>query len=247
MLVAAMERGDQIFAAVLAPGDACPQLPRQPHQHGIFGGERHFLAETAADVGRDHAQIGFRKIQHIGDGGARQMRHLRRAGERGAAAWRIERRVRGACFQRHRILPARAHIDPDAAMCLSERGVEVGGLDVAIDHDIAALMDARRIGRERVARIGHRRRFIDFDLDAIGNVLGFGGGRRIDGGNRLADKAHHVFGQKRLLDRPIAEFVQHRPDRPCRAKLGNGDDFRPSRRADADDRPAATGLRTKRR
>ena len=120
-------------------------------------------------------------------------------------------------------------------MRFGERGVEIGGLDVGVDHDIAALMDARRIGRERVARIGHSWQFIDLDLDAIGNVLGFGGGRRIDGGNRLADKAHHVFCQKRLLDRPIAEFVQHRPDRFYAGEFGHGDDFRAGRRAEADD------------
>ena len=119
----------------------------------------------------------------------------------------------------------------------SKRRVEVRGLDVGIEHDVAALVDARRIGRERVARVNHCRRFIDLDRDAIGDVLGFGCGRRIDRGNRLADKAHHVFRQKRLLDRPIAEFMQHRPDRPRRAKLGNGDDFRPGGRTDADDTP----------
>ena len=98
-------------------------------------------------------------------------------------------------------------------------------------------MDARRIGRERSARVDHRREFLDLDFDAIGNVFGFGGGRRIDGGHRLADKPHHVFCQQWLLDRLVAEFVQHRPDRPRAGEVGNGDDVCAGRRADAHDAP----------
>ena len=63
MLIAAVEGGDQVFAPVLAPGDGGAQLSRQPNQKNVFGRQRHLLAETAADVGRHDAQIGFRKLQ----------------------------------------------------------------------------------------------------------------------------------------------------------------------------------------
>ena len=40
-------------------------------QHDIFGGERHFLAEAAADIRSDDAQIRLGKAQNVGNCGAR--------------------------------------------------------------------------------------------------------------------------------------------------------------------------------
>ncbi len=45
-------------------------------------------------------------------------------------------------------------------------------------------------GRQRRARIDHRRRLLDLDLDLIGDVLGLLPGRRHHGRDRLADEAH---------------------------------------------------------
>ena len=67
ILVARMKAGDQVLAPVLGPGHDAFEFARQPHQHDVFGGERHFLPEAAADIGRDHAQVGFRHAEHIGN------------------------------------------------------------------------------------------------------------------------------------------------------------------------------------
>ncbi len=55
VLIAGVKAGDQILAPVLGPGHRTFKFTCQPHQHDVFGAERHFLAEAAADIGRDHA------------------------------------------------------------------------------------------------------------------------------------------------------------------------------------------------
>ena len=126
-LVAAVKGGDQVLAPVLGPGHRTLELARQPHQHDVFGRERHLLAEAAADVGRDHAQIGLRHAEHVGDGGAHEMRHLRGAGQRHAAGRRIEGGVAGARLHRRRVLPVRARVEFDDFCRAAPDRIEVGG------------------------------------------------------------------------------------------------------------------------
>jgi hypothetical protein len=49
---------DQIFIAVFAPAHRSPQLARQRRDRKLFAIKRNFLAEAAADVGRDHGDLG---------------------------------------------------------------------------------------------------------------------------------------------------------------------------------------------
>ena len=155
MLIAAVECGDQVFPPVLAPGDGAAQLSRQPNQKNIFGRQRHLLAKTAADVGRHDAQIGFRKLQAVGDRGAGHVRHLRGAGQRHAARRRVERRMRRPRFKRRRILAAGANTDADDLVCPRDRRVEICGLEAAFDHDVgrAVVMHLRRAGFQRLLRV----------------------------------------------------------------------------------------------
>ena len=125
MLIAAMECGDQVFPPVLAPGDGGAQLSRQPNQKDVFGRQRHLLAETAADVGRHDAQIGFRKLQAVGNRRAGHMRHLRGAGQRHAARSGVESRMRGARFKRRRILAVGADIDANEPVGPRDGRVEI--------------------------------------------------------------------------------------------------------------------------
>ena len=65
----------------------------------------------------------------------------------------------------------------------------------AVDYDIADIVDARRIGRDRIARVDDRRGFGDFDFDAIRHVFRFRDGRCKHRGDGLADKTHDVMGR----------------------------------------------------
>ena len=82
-----------------------------------------------------------------------------------------------------------------------------------------------------------RQRFLDLDLDQIGEVLGCFPRGRDDRGDRLADETHHLRRQHRLDDRHVVELVQHRPQRLHRREVGGGDDHSPFRLDDADDAP----------
>ncbi len=148
VLVAAVKARDQIFAPVLAPGKRAAKPPRQIDQHGVFGRQRHFLPEAAADIGRHHAQLGFGESEHVGDRRAHQMRHLGGASERDPAARGVIGRVRAACFERRRVLAVGAERDGDAPLGPRHRGSEIGRGKNAFDHDIAGaiVVHQRRAG-----------------------------------------------------------------------------------------------------
>ena len=131
-LIAAVKSGHQIFPPVFGPGHRAAQLPRQPHQDHVFRRQRHLLAEPAADVGRNHAQIGFRHAEHIGDCGPRQMRHLRGAGQRDAARRRVVGGMPGLRLQRRGVLPARQRLEFDPRMRRRQRRIEIRRLDPAL-------------------------------------------------------------------------------------------------------------------
>ncbi len=73
-------------------------------------------------------------------------------------------------------------------------------------------MHLRRAGLERVARVGHGRRFVYREFDAIDDVFGFFFAPRHDGRHRFADEAHNAVREYRLPDRLVVELVQHRRD-----------------------------------
>ena len=75
-LISAVRAGDQVFPPVLDPGEPAAIAPRQPDQQDVFGEQRHFLAEPAADIGRHHPQVGLCHPQAVGDSGAKHVRHL---------------------------------------------------------------------------------------------------------------------------------------------------------------------------
>ena len=165
MLVAAVIARHQVLATVLGPGDRAAQPAGEPGDQHEFRAKRHLLAEPAAHIRRDDAKTGFRDSDRIGDGGAHEMGHLGRAGERDAAIGRVIGGVRGARLQRRGVLAARADCDLHAARCRGRHRIEAGRPDAALDDHIAAgaAMHQRRIVRQRRQRIDERRRLLDRD------------------------------------------------------------------------------------
>ena len=243
VLIAAMEARHQVLAPVLGPRHRGAQLARQHDQHDEFARERHLLAEPAADVGRDHAQIRFRHADQVGNGGPHQMRHLRRAGERDAARCGIEGGMRAARLHRQRVLATRARVDGDDLGSGGARGVEARRLHAALDNDVRRRlgMDTGSSFEQGGARIDDGIRLLDLDLDLIGDVLGRLRALRQHSGNRLSDVAHDAVGEDRLGDRHVVELVQHRPDRLDVPQIGRRHDGGAIRSRDAHDASGGHG------
>ena len=144
-VIAAVERGREILAAVLDPRDRAAQMSGRPDRHDVFRHERHLLAERAAHVRRHHAQIRLREAEHVGKPGAQHVRHLHRGGERHPTGGRIEGGVRATRFQRQRALAPRADLDLDDLGGARERRGRAG-VDPPFDQDVAGgvRMDQRR-------------------------------------------------------------------------------------------------------
>src|SRR5687767_12693382 len=118
-------------------------------------------------------------------------------------------------FQWSGVLPARVRLEFYPRMRQSLRRIEIRRLDLSFDNDVRRSlgMNVRRAGGKRAARIGHRGERLDFDLDAIGDILSLLLARRDHGSDQFADKTHDVRGQDRLRYRDVVELVQHRLNR----------------------------------
>ncbi len=124
-------------------------------------------------------------------------------------------------------------------MRLRHRCVEARRLQAPFDRDVAGGfgMDVGGAAPERHIRADDRRACFDFELDAIGDILGLFTARRDYGGDRLADESHDLARQHRLADGHVIKLVQHRPDRFDGCQIGGGDDQRVLGCADPNDPP----------
>ena len=229
-VIAAVERGREVLAAVLDPRHCAAQMARRPDRHDVFRHERHLLAERAAHVRRHHAQIRLRHAEHVGEPGAQHVRHLHRGGERHPAGGRIEGGVRAARLQRQRALAARADLDLDDLGGTGERRGRAG-VDPAFDQDVAGglRMHERRARGERRVDIDHGILGLEVDHHLLRQILGLrgrGGDHRRD---RLADVADPIRREDGLLDGDVVGPVQQWPDRPDAGKIGRREHGRPAR------------------
>ena len=76
MVLAAIGAGDQMLAAVLDPAHRMAAAHRQPAEADFFGEQDALVAEAAADIGRDHADLAFVESEAFGKPGAHDVRHL---------------------------------------------------------------------------------------------------------------------------------------------------------------------------
>ena len=138
---------------------SCCSLPRQPDQQTYSGASDIFWPKPPPTSGAIDAQIGFRHAEHIGDGGAREMRHLRGAGQRDAAGRGIVGGVAAARLDRRRVLPVRARLDADDLVRAGQAASKPGVLTWPSTMTLPARFGVDRGApvAKRVARIDHRR------------------------------------------------------------------------------------------
>ena len=75
-LIEGLAGRQQIFHAVAGPFDGAPKMTRCRADENLLRIERALAAETAADVGRDHAQAVSGQIERAGKRVADDARHL---------------------------------------------------------------------------------------------------------------------------------------------------------------------------
>ena len=136
---------------------------------------------------------------------------------RGAAA-RLDRRVR---------LPVLVEARFDHHGGPREPARRIAGAEPLVRDEVAgqALIDARRIRRERALDARYRRQRLVDHLDARSGVLGEVAVGRHDAGDGIADEAHLVDRQRAALDRQQALDRRRQPQRRCPLRnLTSGDD-----------------------
>ncbi len=74
-VIAPVRIGDKRFRAIRRPLHRPPDEPRRPQAHNFLRVYENLRAETAADIGRDHAQLVLRR--HADERGNDQPRHVR--------------------------------------------------------------------------------------------------------------------------------------------------------------------------
>ena len=174
-LVAAVGVAEQRFRARRRPFHRPSEAARRPQHQPVVGIAAALHAEAAADVGRDHAQLGLRDLQHIGGKlRAVAVRVLRRRIERVGVVGGVVVADRGARLDRVGAQPIAFEPQRDRVARLGEGGV--GRVLVAEgerEGDVAGVVvpDPRRARFHRVLDRGHRRQRLVVDLDQLGGVL----------------------------------------------------------------------------
>src|SRR5439155_22196059 len=82
VLLAAICTRPQMLAAVFQPTHRHSKADGDPGQRDLFAAEQTLVAETAADIGRNHANRAVAEAQAFGHAALHDMRHLRRRDQR---------------------------------------------------------------------------------------------------------------------------------------------------------------------
>ena len=228
--VVAREPGrHQVLGAVLDPLHRPAGQHRARDRADVAGIDRDLVAEAAADVGRDDADLvlgqpGDRRVQR-----AMGVRRLRRAPHGELAADGVVVGDRAAGLHRRRVRAREQHVLLDDDVGARERGRGRGGVARLPVEDVvgrgavgalAVVADHRGVGVERAARVddGLERFVLDVDqLERVaGRVVVVGDDER----DLLALEAHLVGREHRL---PVGRHRRH-PRHPPRLEVAPRDD-----------------------
>ena len=199
-LLVAVERGGQVLAAVLDPGDR----PAQPHRGR---GDHHFLPadhalepEPAADVGRDHPDPALGDPERLGDAGPDLVRDLGRHVRDQLVVAVVPFGHAGPALQRQRGHPGAGERAADDDRRGGEDARQRRALEHGqVHHAVAGQLLVDLPGAVRRGRLdagdGRPRRPVD--VQQFGGVLGEVGIVGQHHRDRLAGEAHLVAGQHR--------------------------------------------------
>ena len=220
-VIARLVVGEEALGAGRNPAHRTGEPPRRPRDDALLRIELALVAETAAHIGRDHAQRALGDAELIGDLTADVMGRLGRGVERELPALGLD------CSDERARLDRRSHqavvddVDRDHMRSGAERGTHRGFVaprPAKANVAGGGFVQLRRACRLRGARVGGGGQRLVVDRDALGRVGGLRQGLGNDRHHRLADVAHRVAREReaRRLGHGRTIAGANRPERPHR-------------------------------
>ena len=199
MVLAAVGVGGEALAAVLEPAQRRPELARRPGERHLLGEQDALVAEAAADVGGDDADLAFVEPEALGEARADDVRLLGGGVEDELAQARMPAGDHAASLDRAHDLARGPELAGDGHGGLGFDGLEVD-VDAGGEEEVVApgLVHQRRAGLARLQHVDDHGQRVEVELDLGGEVLGLGAGRGDAHRHRLADVADFAGRQDRL-------------------------------------------------
>ncbi len=199
VVLAAVGVGGEALAAVLQPSQGRTQPARCPRQRHLFRQQDALVAEAAADIGRDHADLPLVDAEAFGETGADDVGLLGGGMDDELAEPRVPGRHHAAAFERAHHLARGGQLARHR-----HRGLRLDRLEVDVDagrqEQVVApgLVHQRRAGLAGGEHVAHDRQGLEIELDLAREILGLRARRRHAHRHQLADIAHLAGGEDRL-------------------------------------------------
>ena len=206
-LVARMAGADEVLVPVLDPFYRTADFARQERDQQVLRIDVPLDAEAAADVERDAADARFRHVEDVRGFAAQPVYDLASRPDAHAVGTRIVAADHAAALHRNRGVAVVIKAAAQAVRCRGQRGFSVAFFDGEVADQVGAvlLVQDGAFARQTGFRIDDRRQRLELDRDQFGRVFRQVAALGDDDGDRLADVAHLVIGQQRLLR--VEKFV----------------------------------------
>src|SRR5215468_5696927 len=220
VVLSAIGAGDEMFAAVLDPAHRMAAMHSEPTETNLLGQQDAFVAEPAADVGSDDADLPLFEAETFGQSRAHDVGHLAGRIHRQLFQPRVPERNDAAPFDWRHALASGADLAEDL-----DRGIECLA-DVDIDKSLEKyvvapmLVDHYGAAFARFQHVVHSRQFLQIEGHRRCQIFGLRA-RCADAHRReLAHVAQLVDGERRLLRDFKAAQPRDRADRLHANQIG---------------------------
>ena len=201
MVFAAVGVGGKLLVPVLDPADRAVEADGEGGADEFFGQQDALVAEAAADVGRDDADLALVEAEAFGEAGLGDVRHLGGGGDDQLLEPGVPFGQHAAAFEGGHALPGRAQAAGDAG---GGDGVEAGEVVVAGGFEEGVVgpvfVDAGGAGCAGAQHVGDGGERVVVEFALAGEVFGEGAAAGDAGGDGFADVAQ-LAGRERRLHR----------------------------------------------